>query len=274
MAWSFIGTAVSTVGFTGTDTSLTIPATVQDDDLLHLTVLHRDTLTPPSGWTLVDSTSIAATGYDQYTSIYVKNGEDADASATLSVTQASSARLEICISVFRPSTGSWFLEAGSIEKGTSVLPPLVLEGVSSFRGLVVFGCTNIFSSTNTQYTFSDNLIRAAGSSSSSSRRVGVGYRIAPEETDTYTASVNVTGDASLGGVLAFFTESEDPAPSRVNQLLAQAAVKGAPSPTKINQFLLQVAVKIPPEESPSRVNQLPLQAAVRRRNRRVIAMAD
>lgn len=100
-AAELIGTAFS--GYSvGTSSSATIPAAAQEDDLLLAFVMHRDTLTPPAGWTLIATqsctTSLATV---QYTSVYKRIALAGDANASTTWTQSSSQRFAVHLHAWR-----------------------------------------------------------------------------------------------------------------------------------------------------------------------------
>lgn len=79
-----------------------IPQITQDGDLLVACIMHRDTLTAPSGWSLAESAGpVSGSGVNQYTSIYTKKASSTDAGASVTFTQATSQRMATHIIVVR-----------------------------------------------------------------------------------------------------------------------------------------------------------------------------
>ncbi|MBB3103808.1 phage tail protein [Azomonas macrocytogenes] len=99
--------AVTVVGYSTTSfvtdvsTSVTIPSATVAGDLLLACVMHRDTLTPPPGWTLVATAGTVNGAVYQYTSVYKRTADSGDANASSMWMQASAVRLGLHIVVLR-----------------------------------------------------------------------------------------------------------------------------------------------------------------------------
>ncbi len=93
---------------TGTSQNQTIPASAQTDDMLIAVIMHRDTLTPPAGWTLVDSVGGVATGLGitQTVSLYKRLCQIGDPGASTTWSQATSQRICVHIMAFRKTSGA------------------------------------------------------------------------------------------------------------------------------------------------------------------------
>lgn len=98
----------------------TIPAATEIDDLLLAFVMHRDTLTAPSGWTLVASQNETTSGVNQTLSIYSRTAVSGDAGATTTWTQATSQRMAVHIHTLRHSGGATLEVKSSAKDAQSV----------------------------------------------------------------------------------------------------------------------------------------------------------
>lgn len=134
--------ASGTTYVTATSQDQTVPASVAAGDLLLAVVMHRGTLTPASGWTLVATRSCTAVSTTQYTSVYQRTAQAGDASASTTWTQATSARLAIHIVAFRKPDGCSVLASnvgGVNETTTSVITWAGVTGSSSGQLALVAG---------------------------------------------------------------------------------------------------------------------------------------
>jgi hypothetical protein len=84
-----------------TSVALDIPADVLPDDLLIACIYHRDTITPPAGWTLVQTHSGTASAILQYESVYSRVAVSGDEGTVATFTQASSLRCGGTLAAFR-----------------------------------------------------------------------------------------------------------------------------------------------------------------------------
>ena len=81
---------------TATSQNVTVPSASVGDLLLAI-AMHRAVLTPPAGWTLVDTISNTLSGTLQYLSFYSKTAVSGDLGASTTWGQASSARMGVQI---------------------------------------------------------------------------------------------------------------------------------------------------------------------------------
>jgi hypothetical protein len=81
--------------FTATSMTTTVPGTAAANDLLVAAVMHRAAITPPSGWTLVDTISYTDSGTTQSLSMYKKVAVSGDVGAVLTWNQATSTRMAV-----------------------------------------------------------------------------------------------------------------------------------------------------------------------------------
>lgn len=156
--------ASGTTYVTATSQDQTIPAATAVGDLLLACVMHRDTLTPPAGWTLVATRACSGAGVTQYTSVYRRVAQSGDVSAPTTWGQASAARMAVHIQAYRKAGGCSVLAtatAGVSDTATTAIawagltvPPAgqmaVLVGSITFA--LTPGTTTITASSGTMTT--------------------------------------------------------------------------------------------------------------------------
>lgn len=100
--------ASGTTYSTGTSQNQTIPASSATDDMLIAVIMHRDTLTPQAGWTLVDSVAgfLTSPSTTQTVSVYKRLCQIGDPGGSTTWTQATSQRICVHIMAFRKSSGT------------------------------------------------------------------------------------------------------------------------------------------------------------------------
>lgn len=129
-----VGT-VSFVGATGaiyvssgtTIASPNTPPGVTAGDGLFAVVMARSNLTPPAGWTLVESRSVTAQGFTQTIYLYRRGGaSSADSSTAFTWTQSSSGRMGLAYLLVRSSTGALVVaeHAGVDTPASSTIAPI------------------------------------------------------------------------------------------------------------------------------------------------------
>lgn len=169
---------------TGTSVSTTAPASVAVGGLLLACIMHRDTLTAPSGWTLVKKSDINPGG-TQYTSVYAKVAASADAGSTVTFTQATSQRYCICIVAF--TNGATVQSSQKFTKSgltTSIDCPDEIATGGCLMVQVVSMYTQITSGTSTmtsslgwaQLTPAAFVVGSGGSATGTAIRLGVAVR--------------------------------------------------------------------------------------------------
>lgn len=185
---TFVDSSATTFSTT-TSQNYTIPATVLAGDLLLAFVMHRDTLTTPTGWTVVD-TSGAFTTSNQYTTCLKRIAQAGDAGATVTFTQASSQRMGAEIQVFR-KTGGCDVVASANSKisdtGTNAYECPAMQGTASGQMLAQAASSLLAATTipNTMSVSSGWTITTPTSSDDTSNqiRLGAAYR----DADTASA---------------------------------------------------------------------------------------
>lgn len=96
----------TTSRLTGTTLSASLPTSVATGDLVLAFVFARSALTPPAGWTLVQSVACVASGLTQTIYCYKKDtATSADAGVLYSWVQATSNRMGVTYAVMRGSGG-------------------------------------------------------------------------------------------------------------------------------------------------------------------------
>lgn len=103
-----------------TSQTKTIPASADEGDLLIAVMMHRAAMTPPAGWSLVESQSCVNAGTTQYTSIYQKVADSDDAGSSTVWTQASSQRIAVQILAFRKEGGCSVVGANKFGQNDAV----------------------------------------------------------------------------------------------------------------------------------------------------------
>lgn len=105
MAVAFVATSPTVYLDSGTSQNVTIPSAASVGNLLIATAMHRSTLTPPSGWTLVESQLCTNTSLTQWTSVYKRLAQSGDPGASTTWSQASPGRFSVNISAFSGDEG-------------------------------------------------------------------------------------------------------------------------------------------------------------------------
>lgn len=135
---------------------VTIPSATVAGDLLILFVMHRGTLTTPSGWTLVASQVAGnSNGVTQYLSCVSKVATSSDANAVLNIVQSTNDRIAASVSVYRKSQGSAVVvtSAKTSTSGTQDQPGASVQS-TSLDQLVLFAQTQILALTGVNTTYS------------------------------------------------------------------------------------------------------------------------
>lgn len=103
----FVAASDTTYG-SGLSLSQTVPAEAEIGDLALAFVMHRDTLTPPSGWVLVASegASVSTSTGTHSLSVYKRVLESGDSGSSFEWDQSTSQRLGIQILVFEDAATS------------------------------------------------------------------------------------------------------------------------------------------------------------------------
>ncbi|QDR80236.1 hypothetical protein [Sporomusa termitida] len=86
---------------TATSQTVAIPSTAQVGDMCLAVVGHRDVLTPPSGWNLINTALAAETDPNQQQSIYYKILDLSNLGTSVTFTQASSQRIWVQLVIVR-----------------------------------------------------------------------------------------------------------------------------------------------------------------------------
>lgn len=97
----FVDASGTTIQTSSTTVAETIPALTVAGDLILAFIMHRSTLTPPSGWTLVATATCTNSTVTQRTSVYKRTAVGGDAGSSPTWTQASSGRFIAHINTYR-----------------------------------------------------------------------------------------------------------------------------------------------------------------------------
>lgn len=192
-------TQTTTVYATSTIQSKTIPASVQIGDLMLAFVMHRDTLTPPSGWALVDSQVCTNTSLNQTLSIYKRVAVSGDAGSSTTWTQASSQRICVVIAAWYGDPGIDVITTAKLAQNNVTTNQIPVPGVTTTldgQYLVIAG-TNILAnvSGNTSYILPDSVYARITIESVAENRLVVARR---KERSGFTTSGNMTGNLTPG----------------------------------------------------------------------------
>lgn len=105
---TYVGGGLAThVDGVSTLTDPVTPAGVQAGDELFALLFARSALTPPTGWTLVESASVSGSGVTQTVYVYLKDSAGpSDSSTSFTWTQAGSDRAALSYLLVRSSSGN------------------------------------------------------------------------------------------------------------------------------------------------------------------------
>jgi hypothetical protein len=193
----------STTFVIATSQNVSIPAAAQTGDLLLAWVMHRDNLTPPSGWTLVRNETCANSTLTRHDlSLYSRTALSGDPGASTTWTQATSQRLAVHIQAYRgtasPTVAS---HDGSAASNILTAAAVPYASITANAGqLVVHGASQVLSASTTINT---TVTASAGAlttpASDLNLRMFVAYRIAPATgAQTGQFNTNVTDGTSNG----------------------------------------------------------------------------
>lgn len=168
---SFVAASGTTYAV-ATSQDQTIPAGAAVGDLLLAFVMHRDTLTPPAGWTLVRTEGVNNT-YIHSLSVYRRTCQSGDPGASTTWAQATSTRIAVHIVAFSGSTGTPTVDAnnGTTRTTTAYDNTTTTATINGQIGIVSMSWVgaNTIAQTMTDYT---QTTTGPGTDS----RLGVAYR--------------------------------------------------------------------------------------------------
>lgn len=183
----------NTVSYVIATSQIVTNPTIVANDLLIAWVMHRDTLTPPAGWTLVRSIAFTNATLTQYLSVYKKTAVSGDSGASVTWTQATSQCMAVHVQAFRHAAIADVLsytervESNSSSPETvdfatitpTIAGQMIVSGVSQTTAYVSPTVTNFTASAGTLTT----------PSSVADNRLAVVYR---STTNTSSVFGNVT----------------------------------------------------------------------------------
>jgi hypothetical protein len=165
--------ASDTVFTTAISENQTIPY-CDEGDLLLAFIMHRDTLTPPAGWTLVDMVGPFTSGtFTQYTSVYKRIAVAGDTGTVTTWTAATSQRIAVHIHSYRKNGGCDVLATTK-------------DTVSNTAGNSIAFTTPVATESKQMFCSAGSAI-IADSGASSSASVSAGWTIT---TPTYTTDTS------------------------------------------------------------------------------------
>lgn len=140
-----VGTEVMTNSLSSVDV---VAPTCAAGDLLVCTMLSRGTVTPPTGWTLVDTMEFTAISITQQTRVYTKTAGAADSGATFSFGNTSAGRLHAQIaaytgSIATPAVITTVKGEGGSGYAAPVLQPTAIQQMALMAGSWVDVATGI-----------------------------------------------------------------------------------------------------------------------------------
>lgn len=194
---SFVAASGTTFS-TATSQNCTIPNDADEDDLLLAWVMHRDAITPPSGWTLVDTAGpFTSTGATQYTSLYKRIAEPGDGGSSTTWGQATSQRMAVHIQSFRKAGGCDVLSASkNTISGTGtasfVTPAVAQTGAGQMLASGASSVLAVNSAPNTMAVSPPWALTTPASSADTAHqiRLGCAYRIAEVSSQSATYAIN------------------------------------------------------------------------------------
>jgi len=133
--------------------SVVVPDETQVGDLLLVPFFKRDTITPPTGFSLIAEIRNVYTGLDQYTMMYYKIAEASDLGATLTFTCATTQREGIGLMVFHSDTG---FDIEGYATATGVTTPSISATVD--KSVIAAVSSNVVTSGDTLFTMSGERI--------------------------------------------------------------------------------------------------------------------
>lgn len=151
----FVSASTCNYETSSTTISVTLPADIQADDLILLVIMHRDTLSSISGYTL-EISEVNLGSSNQSLSIYKKTAVVGDASAVINLTQNSSQRFAVQALVFRSRTGNTLevqnSDGATVSTDTETESPEILT--NNIGDMAVIASTFTYSQVNGSTTIS------------------------------------------------------------------------------------------------------------------------
>lgn len=200
--------ASGTTFSTGTSQSCTIPAEAEEDDLLLAWVMHRATLTPAVGWTLVDSAGpFTSPTFTQYLGLYKRVAQPGDGGSSTTWGQSSSARMAVHIQAFRKTGGCDVLISSKVtisDTGTNSFSTTAVAQTGSGQ-ILASGASSVLAATgsNTMSVSSSWTLTtpAASGDASNQIRIGCSYRAAADSAQSATYTINTSTTTNGWGAI-------------------------------------------------------------------------
>jgi hypothetical protein len=112
----FVAAGGTTIG-NSSSINVDIPSEAEEGDYLVLHVVHRDTLTTPTGWTILEGPTTPI-DFSQRQTVLYKIAEEGDGGTNVSLTQGSSQRFLAHIQAFRCDVDVEVVDSGIVENAT------------------------------------------------------------------------------------------------------------------------------------------------------------
>jgi hypothetical protein len=195
--------AGSTVTYaTATSQNATIPATAAVGDLLLAWVMHRDNLTVPAGWTLVENASSLGGTVRHDLSVYQRLAIAGDPGAVTIWTQATSQRIAVQVQAWRhPDGTSIAVSSKLVANNTSTPQSIAYAPITPTLAyqMVIHGASFV-ATTSGSVTNTPSAGTLTTPSSVADNRLAVAYRIAstPSVELTGQFNTNVSAQSNVG----------------------------------------------------------------------------
>lgn len=199
-----VGFVTATTGVIATSTTSqahSMPATALVGDLAIAFIMHRDTLTPPSGWTLVRAQAVTAVGATQTLSVYKRVVQSGDPGASFTWTQATAQRMAVHYEVFRKAGGCDVTASASVSNASidTIVNPMPMASLTVPAGSsMVCATVSQVGVTGSGSYSTTSLTLTMGGVAIPDNRLAAGYRSVTSGT-LFSGSVSTSGGGSGNG---------------------------------------------------------------------------
>ncbi len=259
MAVAFVATS-ATVYATSTSQNVNIP-TVSVGDLLIATIMHRDTLTPETGWDLV-ATQIGLLGsLEQTLSLYKRIAQGGDSGSSTTWTQATNQRIATNITAFSGDSGLGVFSSATAKQDDTTTTDFVdiAELISTNQYMSVAAATTaLYSGTTNAAPSVPSVWALLSPVSISNNRLGIAYKnVFTDEvlTGAFTFD-NIAGTNGTASITIIISDDSPPADA-ISTRLTQAAylvLTEGNAATRVTQSVFMVLHAVTP---PVRITQSP-----------------
>ncbi len=254
MAVSFVASTQLTLANneaeSGTNTFVTAstPAGIQDDDTVLALLFARSTITPPSGWTLIGTSTILSGFGNQRAAVYSKNTvTSADSSTAFTFNQSSDSRMGLVFGVFRGvDTITDFQHNNTTDADTYTITPPTVTATDSGEMIVCAGAT-YYGAGSVTPTVPTSFTKFSGATLTD-YRLATAYREV-NSGQSNSGSFNLApGASSLGtnnGLIGISLRLLPPAAPTISGRVAAATPLGSPSVLAAYSTAARVSVSTP-----------------------------